>query len=95
MIGYIKHFENGSKNMSFLIKDGKVWGKYNKIQDVIKNKLKIKFQSEPIYEYKHLKAKVRDFNGVIKTNFLNNGMPKEKMHYSCIACITIDSVIKF
>ena len=43
MIGYIKHFENDSKNMSFLIKDDEVWGKYNKIWDVIKNKLKIKF----------------------------------------------------
>ena len=31
----------------------------------------------------------------MKTNFLNNGMPKENMHYSCIACITIDSVINF
>ena len=31
----------------------------------------------------------------MKTNFLNNGMPKENMHYSCIPCITIDSVINF
>ena len=29
----------------------------------------------------------------MKTNFLNNDMPKENMHYSSIACITIDSVI--
>ena len=26
---------------------------------------------------------------------MNNGMPKENIHYSCIACITIDSVINF
>ena len=31
---------------------------------------------------------------MIKTNFLGNDMPKEKMHYTCIACITIDSVLK-
>ena len=95
MSGYIKYFENGSKNMSFFIKDDEVWDKYDKIWDVIKNKLNIKFHSEPVYEYKYLKAKVREFDGVIKTNFLNNGMPKENMHYSCIACITIDSVINF
>ena len=59
MDGYIKYFENGSKNMSFLIKDDEVWDKYNKILDVIKNKLNIKFHSEPFYEYKYLKAKVR------------------------------------
>ena len=41
-----------------------------------------------------MKAKVREFDGVIKTNFLGNDMPKENMHYTCIACITIDSVIK-
>ena len=43
---------------------------------------------------KNLKAKVREFDGVIKTNFLGNGVPKENMHYTCIACITIDSVMR-
>ena len=94
MSGYIKYFENGGKNMSFLIKDDEVWDKYDKIWDVIKDKLGIKFHSEPVYEYKYLKAKVREFNGVIKTNFLGNDVPKENMHYICIACITIDSVMR-
>ena len=31
---------------------------------------------------------------MIKTNFLGNGMLKENMHYTCIACITIDSVLR-
>ena len=43
MRGYIKYFENGSKNMSFLIKNDEMWEKYEKIWDVIKNKLGIKF----------------------------------------------------
>ena len=94
MSGYIKYFENGGKNMSFLIKDDEVWKKYEKIWDVIKNKLNIKFHSEPIYEQKYLKAKVREFDDVIKTNFLGNDVPKENMHYTCIACITIDSVMR-
>ena len=29
-----------------------------------------------------------------KTNFLGNDMPRENMHYTCIACITIDSVLR-
>ena len=41
-----------------------------------------------------MKAKVREFDGVIKTNFLGNDIPKENMHYTCIACITIDSVMR-
>ena len=45
MTGYIKYFENGGKNMSFLTKDDEVWEKYEKIWDVIKNKLGSKFHS--------------------------------------------------
>ena len=91
--GYIKYFEKGSKKMSFLIKVDKVWDKYDQIWHMIKDKLGIEFHSEPVYEYKYLKAKVREFDDVIKTSFLGNDMPKENMHYTSIACITIDSVL--
>ena len=80
--------------MSFLIKNSEVWEKYDDIWDVIKNKLNIKFHSEPIYENKYLKAKVREFNGNIKTNVLGNNVPKENTYYTCITCITLDSVLK-
>ena len=50
IMAYIKYFENGGKNMSFMIKDDKVWEKYKKMWKVIKNKLDIKFHSEPVYE---------------------------------------------
>ena len=93
MNGYIKYFENRGKNMSFFIKYDEVWEIYEQIWDVIKNKLDIKFHSKPIYEQKYLKAKVREFDGVIKTNFLGNDMPNKNMHYTYIACITIDSVM--
>ena len=94
MNGRIKCFENGGKNISFLIKNDEIREKYEEIWDVIKNKLSIKFHSEPIYEKKYLKAKVREFDGEIKTNFLGNGLPKGNVYYNCLACITIDSVIK-
>ena len=94
MSGYIKYFENGGKNRSFLIKDDEVWEKYEQIYDAIKNKLGIKFPTKPIYKQKYLIAKVRELDGVIKTNFLGNGVRKENMHYTCIACITIDSVMR-
>ena len=93
MSGYIKYCENGGKKISFSIKDDEVWDKYDKIWDVIKDKLGIKFHSEPVYKYTYLKPKVREFDGVIKTNCLGKGVPKENMYYTCIACITIDSVM--
>ena len=94
MTGYIKYFENGGKNMSFVIKDDDVLDKYNEIWDKIKETLSIKFHSMPVYDEKYIKAKVREFNGVIKTNFLGDEIPKENVHYACIACITIDSVMR-
>ena len=59
MSGYIKHFEYGGKNMSFLIKNNEVLDKYNEIWDVIKNKLGIKFHSERVSDETYIKAKVR------------------------------------
>ena len=94
MNAYIKYFDNVGKNMSFLITNNEVWEKYQEVWNVIKNKLGIKFHSEPIYENKYLKAKVREFDGDFKTNFLSNGLPKQNMYYTCIACITIHSFFK-
>ena len=62
--------------MSFLIKDDDVWEKHEQIWDAIKNKLDIKFHSEPVYDKTYIKAKVREFDGMIKTEFLGNDIPK-------------------
>ena len=94
MSEYIKYFKNNSKNMFFIIKNDDVLDKYNEIWKKMKEELNIKFHSMPVYDEKFIKAKVREFNGMIKTNFLEDKIPKESMHYTCIACITIDSVMR-
>ena len=45
--------------MSFLIEDDEVQEKYEEIWDVIQGKLGIKFHSEPVYEFRYLKTKVK------------------------------------
>ena len=80
--------------MSFFIRDDEVLNKYNEIWGRVKEKLNIKFHNKPIYDKKDLKVKVREFDGVIKTNILGNKVPKENMSYTCIACVTIDSVVR-
>ena len=75
-------------------KDDDVLDKYNKIWDKIKNKLNIKFHSASVYDEKYIKIKVKEFVGVIKTNFLGNKIQKENKHYTCIACVTIDSIMR-
>ena len=80
------------KNMSFVIKDDDVPNKYNDILDKTKETLSIKFHSTPVFDEKCIIVKVREFNGVIKANLLGDKVHKENEHYTCIACITIDSV---
>ena len=72
---YLVRWKRGEKHV-FFIKDDEVWEKYEKIWDVIKDQPGIKFRSEPVYEYKYLKPKVREFYGMIETNFLGNDMLK-------------------
>ena len=80
--------------MSFVIKDDDVLDKYNEIWEKIKETLSITFHSASVYNEKYINAKVREFSGAIKTNLLGDEVPKENEHYTCIACITIDSVMR-
>ena len=52
--------------MSLLIKNNEVWERYQEIWNIIKKKLSIKSHSEPIYENKYLKAKVRELMVILK-----------------------------
>ena len=94
MGGYIKYFENGSKNMSFKIKDEDIYLKYNEIWNKIKSILNVKFHSQPIYDEKYIKTKVKTFNSVINTLSSGDEIPKEKIHYVCIPAVCIDSILR-
>ena len=48
----------------------------------------------PVYDEKYIKAKLREFNGAIRTKLLGDKIPKERMHCTCITCINIDSVMR-
>ena len=45
--GYIKYFDDGGKNMSFITDDEKIYEKYNKIWEVIRKILKVNFPVFP------------------------------------------------
>ena len=94
MSGYIKYFDDGGKNMSFKIENESVFLKNNEIWSKIKKKLNIRFHSQPIYDDKYIKIKVKAFSGVINKLFTDNKFPKEENYYICIAAISIDSVLK-
>ena len=77
----------------FLIKDDDELDKSNKVWDKIKEKLNIKFHNMPVYDENYIKAKVREFNGLINKKS-DDKIPKKSMHCTCIAFITIDSVMR-
>ena len=39
-----------------------------------------------VYDEKYIKAKLREFDDVIKTNILGDEILKENVHYTYIAC---------
>ena len=94
MDGYIKYFDDGGKNMSFVTDDEKIYKKYKKIWEVMRNLLKIDFTVNPVRDDIYLVAKLKIFNGINRTTFSNNAIPIEKDHYICIPLLDIDSVLK-
>ena len=50
----------------------------------------MKLHSEPIYDDKYIKTKVKTLSEVIKTLFSGDEISKERAEYDCIACISID-----
>ena len=80
--------------MSFMIEDDSVLVKYNDILNKIKKILNIKFHNIPVYDEKYIKAKVKELNGAVNTNFWGDKVPKEGEHHTYIASISIDSVMK-
>ena len=95
MDGYIKYFDDGGKNMSFVTDDEKIYKKYNEIWEVVRNLLKIDFTVNPVSDDIYLVAKLKIFDRINRTTFNNsNYIPMERNHYICIPVIDIDSVLK-
>ena len=62
--------------------------KCNSIWDKINNVFKKEFDSEPVYNDKHIKAKINLYN----VNFYGNKKPKENNEsYACFSIILLDS----
>ena len=51
-----------TKYKSFLIKDDELLEKYNEIWGRVTNSIKKEFDSEPVYNEKYLKAKIKSYN---------------------------------
>ena len=94
MNGYIKYFDDGGKNMSFVTDVEKVYEKYNEIWEVVRELLKVKFTVGPVRDDKYLIANLKTFNEANRRTFTNNAIPIERTSYNCIPAIDIDSKLR-
>ena len=94
MNGNIKYFDDGGKNMSFVMDDEEIYEKYNEIWEVVRKLLKLKFTVGPVRDDKYIIAKLKIFNRINRTTFTDNAIPIEKNLYTCIPAIDIDSILK-
>ena len=94
MSGYIKYFDDGRKNMSFVTDDKETYEKYNEIWNVVKKLLKLKYFVSPIRDDRCIITKLKIFKNINLTTFTDNVMPIEKNRCTCIPAIYIDSVLK-
>ena len=92
--GNIKYFDDGGKNMSFVTDDEEIHEKYNEIWEVVRKLLKLKFTVGPVRDDKYIIAKLKIFNRMNRTTFIDNAIPIEGNLYTCIPAIDIDSVLK-
>ena len=101
MNGYIKYFDYGGSNVSFVTDDEEMYEKYNEIWEIIRKPLKVDFTVGPVRDDKYLVAKLKIFDRINRITFNNNNnnnnnntIPLERNHCICIPAIDIDSVLK-
>ena len=94
MNGYIKYFDDGGKNMSFVTDDEEIYEKCNEIWEVVRKLLKLKFTVGPNRDDRYIITKLKIFDKINRTTFTDNIIPLERNNYTSIPAIDIDSVLK-
>ena len=95
-------YNEETKYMSFLIKDdGKhndndimMLEKYDTFSDKARYTITTGDDSQPEYNKKYLKTKIKSYEANINTNFHNEKKSKEGFHCICLSVILIDSIFK-
>ena len=79
--------------MYYLIEDDDLLKKYNNIWDKGSAYIKKEFGSEPVYNKKILRTKIK-FYGDEATDFYNKEVSNADSDYTCSAVINVDSALK-
>ena len=79
--------------MNFLVIDKEILEKYSEIWNKIKSLIKKEFNSEPVYNDKYIKTKIKIYNHKVYTNFQHNKIPKDNEYCACLSVILSDSIL--
>ena len=77
-----------------MVHDKKFIQKYNKIWGHIRNLLKKGFNSDPVYDDKCIKNKIKNYNNKIYANFHDFEIPKDNEYFTCLSVILLGFVVK-
>ena len=89
---YAKYFDKNNKYINLLVNDKKILKKYSEIWNKIKSFIRKEFNSEPVYNDKYIKTKIKIYNNRVYTNFQHNKIPKDKEYFACLSVILSDSI---
>ena len=78
--------------MNFLVIDKEILEKYSEIWNKIKSLIKKEFNSEPVYNDKYIKTKIKIYNHKVYTNFQHNKISKDNEYCACLSVILSDSI---
>ena len=92
MNAYAKYFEKNSKYMNSLIKNEEVLKQYLKIRNKTKSLIKKELNSEPVYNDKYIRTKIKIYNDKIFTNSQYNKTPKDNKYCPHLSVILLDSI---
>ena len=78
----------------FLIKENELLKNYNETWDKVSNSVEKGFHSDPVYNEKYLKTKIKPYEGKINAGFYNYGMAEEGYYRVFLSVTLIDFVFK-
>ena len=84
---YAKHFDKNNKYINLLANDKEISKKYSEIWNKIKSLIIKEFNSEPVYNNKYIKTKIKIYSNKIYTNFQHNKIPKDNEYGACLSVI--------
>ena len=92
MNAYVKYFNKHSGYIKRSVNDNETLKKYSEIWNKIKSLRKKEFNSEPVYNGKYIKTKIKIYNNRVYTNLQRNKIPEDNEYFACLSVILLDSI---